>query len=81
MESIRIIPDLEKTGFSDEPYDLTQYTGPLIVGGMAKGTGAGNPVVMLALEVGEQEFLVKETTLSLFLTAADTLKTKYGDPR
>lgn len=35
----------------------------------------------LAMEVGEGEFLVKETTLSLFLTAADSLKERYGDPR
>ena len=58
-----------------------EYTGPLIIGGMGEGTVGGNPVVMLALKVGENEFLVKQTTLSLFLGAADALKAKYGDPR
>lgn len=81
MESISIIPDLEVQGFQDTDYEVTEYKGPLIIGGMGEATAAGNPVVMIALEIGENEYLVKQTTLSLFLGAADALKTKYGDPR
>lgn len=81
MESIRVIPDLEKTGFSDEPHEVIEYTGPLIVGGKADGTENNKPSVLVAFEVGDEEWLVKETTLSLFLTAADTLRARYGDPR
>lgn len=81
MEHLRIIPDLEKVGFQDGEYTVIPYTGPLIVGGMPNGTAGGNPSVMLAIEVGEGEWLVKETTLNLFLAAADALKAKYEDPR
>lgn len=81
MESIRIIPDLSETGFQDGNYDVTEYHGPLIVGGKAEGTESGKPVVMLGLEIEDGGWLVKQTTLSLFLTAADALKAKYGDPR
>jgi hypothetical protein len=81
MESIRIIPDLTVQGFQDEDYEVTEYSGPLIVGGMSEGTESGKPVVMLGLEIEDGGWLVKQTTLSLFLTAADALKAKYGDPR
>ena len=81
MESIRIIPDLTATGFQDDEYEVTEYSGPLIIGGMPEGTEAGKPIVMLGLEIDEGGWLVKQTTLSLFLSAADALKAKYGDPR
>jgi len=49
---------------------------------MHKGTKAGNPVVMIAMEDRLDGVLqVAQTTLALFLNAADALKAKYGDPR
>ena len=82
MESLRIVSDLTQQGFRPEEYGVTEHQGELIVGGMPQGTESGKPTVMLALEQpGGHGFLVAETTLSLFLTAADVLKAKYGDPR
>lgn len=82
MESLRVIPDLTKTGFRDGEYSVTPYTGSVVIGGMPKGTKAGKPVVMIAIENPETGgFTVIETTLALFLTTADGLKVKYGDPR
>lgn len=82
MESLRIIPDLEVVGFRDEPYVVTEHDGQIIIGGLARGTEAGNPVVLIAIDDPETGgFMVMQTTLALFLTAADTLKTKHGDPR
>lgn len=81
MESIRIILDLEETGFTEEDHTVSEISTPLIIGGMAKGTVEGKPVVMLGIQIDKNEYLVKQTTLSLFLSAADALKAKYGDPR
>lgn len=82
MESLRIIPDLEKQGYRDGEYAVTEYEGEVIVGGMAKGTEAGKPVVMIGLEDPETGgYLVVQTTLALFLSAADALKGRHGDPR
>jgi hypothetical protein len=81
MESIRIIPDLEQQGFADSPYEVTPINGELIIGGLGNATAEGRPSVMLGIKVGEKEYLAKQTTLSLFLSAADALKAKYGDPR
>jgi hypothetical protein len=36
---------------------------------------------MIGLDMGQDEVLVAQTTLALFLTAADVLKARYGDPR
>lgn len=81
MESLRIILDLEKVGFRDKgSYKVKEHEGDLVIGGMPKGTESGLPTVMIGLAQGSN-FLVAETTLSLFLTAADALKAKYGDPR
>lgn len=81
METIRVIPDLEAQGFQDTDYNVTEIKDTLIVGGMSKGTAEGNPVVMLAFKVDNDDYAVKQTTLALFLGAADVLKDKYGDPR
>lgn len=82
MESLRIIPDLEQQGFRDGPYAVTKYEGEVVIGGMAEGTLAGKPIVMIGLEdVETGGYVVVETTLALFLTTANVLKAKYGDPR
>lgn len=82
MESLRIITDLEQKGFRDDSYAVTQYDGEVIIGGMDNGTELGKPVVMIGLEDPETGgYLVVQTTLALFLSAADALKFKYGDPR
>lgn len=82
MEKLSIIPDLDTQGFRDEAYGVTEYEGELIIGGLAQGTGRGKPMVQIGLEDPETGgFLVAQTTLALFLTAADVLKTTYGDPR
>lgn len=82
MESLRVIPNLEVHGFRDKEYGVTEHKGELVIGGIARGTIEGNPTVMIGLEQpGRNGFLVAETTLALFLTAADALKAKYGDPR
>ena len=81
MIALGIIPDLEVAGFQDTPYEVTEFEGELIIGAMAKGTLNGKPIVMIGLKVDENRFLIAETTLALFLTAADALKAKHGDPR
>lgn len=83
MEALNVILDLEQQGFRDDPYGVVEYEGPLTIGGMAEGTETGKPVVMVAIDDpdGSDTVLVMQTTLSLFLTAADALKAKYGDPR
>lgn len=80
MESLRLIPDLTQQGFQDSEYVVAPIEGQIIIGGMPEGTDSGKPSVMIAFEQAEG-YLVSETTLALFLTAADGLKAKYGDPR
>jgi len=80
MESLNVILDLEKAGFDAGTYDVVEHKGQVSVGGMPNGTTSGKPVVMIGLTMPDH-ILVVETTLALFLTAADALKTKYGDPR
>lgn len=83
MESLTIIPDLEVQGFKEGSYSsVREYEGYFAIGGMANGTADGKPVVMIAMEDRLDGTLqVAQTTLALFLTAADVLKAKYGDPR
>lgn len=81
MEHLRIIPDLTQQGLRDGEHMVGAHDGEVVIGGMPDGTESGKPTVMIAFDLGDREFLVAETTLSLFLTAADGLKAKYGDPR
>lgn len=50
------------------------------IGAMAEGTAAGHPVVQFCFEMPGKT-VIAETTLALFLTAADALKAAHGDPR
>jgi hypothetical protein len=81
VEALHIIPDLERQGFREGEYKVVEYTGSVSIGGMVEGTARGKPVVMIGLDMGQDEVLVAQTTLALFLTAADVLKARYGDPR
>lgn len=81
METIRIVLDLEQEGFANrQPHKTKVHDGGLVIGGMPLGTREGKPTVMIGLDQGGN-FLIAETTLALFLAAADALKAKYGDPR
>lgn len=80
MESLRIIPDLTQVGFTEGHHTVAPHEGDVAIGGMPDATNRGLPNVMIALEL-EEGYLVAETTLVLFLTAADALKALYGDPR
>lgn len=89
MIPLVLLPNLEVKGFDamagiDGPNDprLTLVAdGGLQIGGLPRGTTSGKPSVMFCAELEDGQVLVAETTLSLFLTAADGLRAVYGDPR
>jgi len=81
LEALILIPDLERSGFRDGSYRIVENKKSLTIGAMANGTEQGNPIVMVGMELEDKSILVAQTTLALFLGAAEALKAKYGDPR
>ncbi len=51
------------------------------LGALPRGMKSGKPSVAFGFEVGEEALVVAEMSFALLLTAVDTLKAKYGDPR
>jgi hypothetical protein len=52
------------------------------VAGLAGGMQSGKPSVAFRIDLPEDGHIVLwETSLALFLSAADALKARYGDPR
>jgi hypothetical protein len=51
------------------------------VAALPGGMESGKPSVAVRLDLPDGKVLFAETSLSLFLTAADMFKTRYGDPR
>lgn len=51
------------------------------VAGLADGTQGGNPTVAIRADMTDGQVAIVETTLRLFLSAADALRERYGDPR
>lgn len=82
MEALQVITDVEATPLLEgvDTDDLWVAAG-ITVGGRPRGTVSGKPTVELCLATREGQHVLGTTTLALFLTAADTLKAKYGDPR
>jgi hypothetical protein len=42
---------------------------------------SGKPSVALGFELPDGRWVLAETSLALFLTAAEALRARYGDPR
>lgn len=73
-------PELD---LADLAFHVSDATGGRIeLTAIKEGTDGGLPSVAMLLvsDDGSQKVLA-ETTLSLFLVVADTLRAKYGDPR
>ncbi len=62
-------------------YRLGDEAPPIQVTGLADGTEANAPSVVIRLDIDNHRGVLAETTLKLFLSAADALKAKFGDPR
>lgn len=62
--------------------DAIQSTAPIKIGGLARGMASGAPSALIVLELPHGGGRVwAQTSLALFLTAADALKARHGDPR
>lgn len=53
----------------------------ITVTALAAGMGSGKPSVSFRFDLEDGTAVLAETSLALFLTAADALKAKHGDPR
>lgn len=51
------------------------------IGGLAGGMVGGKPSVGIHFMLPNGEGVLFETSLALFLTAADALRARFGDPR
>lgn len=66
-------PDLKATG-----YRQGELRG---VAALPRGTESGKPTVTVRVELPDGTVVLAETTLTLFLSAADAFKARHGDPR
>jgi hypothetical protein len=53
----------------------------LEVAGLAAGMTSGKPSVAIRIDLPDGRIVFAETSLRLFLTAADALRSVHGDPR
>lgn len=60
---------------------LVHVTAPLKVGALAGGMASGAPSIAIAVPLPDGRTVVAETSLALFLSAADAFRARYGDPR
>jgi hypothetical protein len=82
MPAIDIVLDGDGA-FADVPREkLGVSQEPLRIAGLAGGMVSGNPSVAIGIFLPNGGgCVVAETSLKLFLGAADALKAKFGDPR
>lgn len=66
-------PDLKERGFTEGEFTA--------VAALPQGTVQGRPTVAVRVELPDGTVVLAETTLALFLTAADAMKARHGDPR
>lgn len=61
--------------------EVEEAHGELIVLALEGGMASGNPSVGIAVERPDGSFLLAQTSMKLFLTAADAFRARFGDPR
>lgn len=61
--------------------DVITPTKPLAVAGLECGMTSGKPSVGVRMELPGGKVAVVEVSLQNFLTAADALRVRFGDPR
>lgn len=65
----------------DPKAKVVHTTQPISVTGLEGGMQSGKPSVAFRIDLPDGTAVIAETSLALFLTAADALKAKFGDPR
>ena len=78
--SLRIIADLDNY-FEGQPPKRLVRPQEMIIGGLEGGMDTGRPSVTIMSVLDDGTVVFGETSLRLFLMAADVLKAKFGDPR
>lgn len=71
-------PDLRARAQMGNEAPLTQE---LEVAELAGGMHSGKPSVMIRFNLPNGDVALGETSLALFLSAADAFKARFGDPR
>ena len=64
----------------DRVIHLAQGT-EIAVTGLDAGMVSGKPSVTLRLDLPDGSIVIAETSMALWLTATDMLRSRYGDPR
>lgn len=60
---------------------LIESKATMTITGLAAGMASGKPSVAIIIELPDGRVLFAETSLALFLSAADALRARHGDPR
>jgi hypothetical protein len=82
MPHIRVLPNVDQTGGMPELQGREPVTiQTLTVTSLEHGMQSGAPSVAFVFDLPDGRYVFAETSLALFLTAADTLRTVHGDPR
>lgn len=84
MIALSVFPDGEGIGERWEPIkgkEVIELHGPTAVAALAGGMASGKPSVGLLLPLPDGRYALAQTSLALFLAAADVLKAAHGDPR
>lgn len=81
MIPMRLFP--RGDGMADDiPQDkIIEASEDVRVGALAAGTESGRPSIGIFARMPDGRYVFIQTTLRLFLTAADTFKAVHGDPR
>lgn len=79
MPAIEI--NFNEPAWPDMEPDFIHTTEPIGVTALAGGMMSGAPSVAFRIKLPDGKYVIAETSLALFFTAADAMKIRFGDPR
>lgn len=79
MPILSVTPNIEEQPWEDlRRPDLIHIKEPVRVGGLPGGMASGKASVAIALQLPDGRPVIVETSMELFLVAADVLRARYG---
>lgn len=81
MTDVTIVPTIRDGEFAHLKSEDVQAGRLELIGGLPDGMASGNPSVAMLVRMNDGRYVFAETSLVLFLSAADAMRAAHGDPR
>ena len=76
---LRLEGDGAFSDLQDKLDQVIHLTGPFTIAALEGGMTSGRPSIVIRIDLPDGKVILQETSVRLFLAAADSIKAKFGE--